>query len=85
MTIAPWTPEEHTRRVLKLEKIVLLAMAKLKARGVYIAAFYDAGDGQHFHIMDTGKIPMDKAELLKTLLASEEKLRMSGGADIQVQ
>lgn len=85
MTVAPWTPEERSRRTRKMEKAVLWAMAKLNARGVYIAAFFDAGDGQHFHIMDTGKIPMDKAELLKTLLASEEKLRLSGGDDIQVQ
>jgi hypothetical protein len=81
----PLTHEQRAVRKRKVDKEADRAAQKLGAEAVYIIAFYDAGDGQHFHIMDGGKAPMPQKEMHQMMIATIEKLKLTGGEDASIQ
>ncbi len=81
----PWTPEQRAAKKRKVDKEADRLAGRLGAKGAYIIAFFDAGDGEHFHIMDGGKAPMSSEELYRMMLATVEKLKLTGGADAAIQ
>jgi hypothetical protein len=51
---------------------------KIGATKVYAVAFFDAGDGTHFHLIEGGSAPMPATDLHKMMLGAAERLKIAG-------
>lgn len=80
-----WTPEQRAAKKRKIDKEGTKVAARLGAKGVYMAVYFDAGDGKHGHLIDGGNMPIETRQLLTGLLSMMDKLELSGGEDIQIQ
>lgn len=80
----PWTKERRSQVKRKIDREATRTAARLKAKGCVVIAFFDAGGG-YFHIQDGGITPMNMKELYRNMLATVEKLELSGGEDVAVQ
>lgn len=81
----PWTMEQRSAKQRKVSKEAERAAARLGVKGVYLVAFFDAGDGKHYHILNGGQTPTTLKEFHLSMLSMLEKLELSGGEDISVQ
>lgn len=81
----PWTFEQRAAKQRKVSKEAERVAARLGIKGVYLVAFFDAGDGKHYHILNGGSTPMTIKELHLSMLSTLEKLELSGGEDVSMQ